>query len=113
MDGIFLVSRHDVENTPSTFWLPGVLGDPKNSILFVGYCDPSTPGGKLAAQQDETFEFDAVDVIQKQRQKFVNLISVATPTGDELYPTPKKFLLPLFCTMETRKREWFKQNLKD
>lgn len=35
-----------------------MIGDPKQSIFFVGYADPGTPGGRLkAAQPGETFAF--------------------------------------------------------
>ena len=36
-----------IENTPSYLLSSLMLGNNKNSIVFVGYCDPSTPGGKL------------------------------------------------------------------
>jgi Cft2 family RNA processing exonuclease len=37
-----------------------LLGDERNSIFFVGYADPDSPGGRLkAAKQGETFVFSA------------------------------------------------------
>ena len=39
-----------------------MLSDDRNSILFVGYCDPSTPGGQLIeAEHGSSFEFEAFD----------------------------------------------------
>jgi predicted metal-dependent RNase len=48
VQGIYLVSSGMlVEQTPSYVMASSMLGDDRNCILFVGYCDPSTPGGKL------------------------------------------------------------------
>ncbi|MEM8953336.1 MAG: MBL fold metallo-hydrolase [Verrucomicrobiota bacterium] len=42
------------ENTVSNAFARNFLPDPRHSILFVGYADPNTPGGKiLEAQQGE------------------------------------------------------------
>ena len=117
MDGIFLVSSGMmVENTPSYVLASGLLGDPKNSILFVGYCDPSTPGGKLlATQKDETFEFDAVDVIQKKEAKVCKFDLSGHANRDELLSYAKK-ISPRSVILhhgDPEAREWFKQNLND
>lgn len=46
------------ENTAAHDLAVRMMGDPKQSIFFVGYADPSTPGGRLkAAQPGETFVF--------------------------------------------------------
>lgn len=45
---IFVISSGMmVENTPSYNIAACLLGNAKNSICFVGYCDPETPGGQL------------------------------------------------------------------
>jgi Cft2 family RNA processing exonuclease len=94
----------------------GLLGDPKNSILFVGYCDPSTPGGKLlATQEDETFEFEAVDVIQKTEAKVCKFDLSGHANRDELLSYAKK-ISPRSVILhhgDPEAREWFKQNLND
>jgi len=36
-----------VERTPSYTLASGLLGTARNTIGFVGFCDPDTPGGKL------------------------------------------------------------------
>ena len=55
-----------VEHTPSYVMASSMLGDQRNSILFVGYCDPSTPGGKLLANRnDSSFEFEAYNHIEQ------------------------------------------------
>ena len=37
------------EKTPSYTLASGLLGHARNTIGFVGFCDPDTPGGKLLA----------------------------------------------------------------
>ncbi|MDR1283333.1 MAG: MBL fold metallo-hydrolase [Opitutaceae bacterium] len=36
-----------VENTPSYMLASGLVGHARNTVGFVGYCDPDTPGGEL------------------------------------------------------------------
>ncbi len=53
-----------VENTPSYHVAAGLLEDMKNSICFVGYCDPDTPGGQLLAKKDgQKMVFDSLDQV--------------------------------------------------
>lgn len=55
-----------VERTPSYTLASGLLGNARNTIGFVGYCDPDTPGGKLlATAPGRTFAFSAIDVKAK------------------------------------------------
>lgn len=55
-----------VERTPSYLLASGLLGHARNTIGFVGYCDPDTPGGQLlAAKPGDEFVFDAVSVKTK------------------------------------------------
>jgi Cft2 family RNA processing exonuclease len=52
-----------VANTPSYTLASGLLGHARNTIGFVGYCDPDTPGGQLlAAKPGDDFLFDAAHV---------------------------------------------------
>ncbi len=71
MQGIYLVSSGMlVEHTPSYVMASTLLGDERNSILFVGYCDPSTPGGQLLqAEHGSPFEFEAYNQIESIRAK--------------------------------------------
>ena len=40
-----------------------MLGDDRNGIFFIGYCDPNTPGGQLLESGlGDEFLFDAVDI---------------------------------------------------
>ena len=55
-----------VERTPSYTLASGLLGHARNTIGFVGFCDPDTPGGKLlATAPGKTFTFAAIDVKAK------------------------------------------------
>jgi len=55
-----------VERTPSYTLASGLLGNARNTIGFVGYCDPDTPGGKLlATAPGKSFTFSAIDVKAK------------------------------------------------
>ncbi|MDB6169462.1 MAG: beta-lactamase domain protein [Verrucomicrobia bacterium] len=55
-----------VEKTPSYTLASGLVGHARNTIGFVGYCDPDTPGGRLlAAKPGDTFVFEAANVKAK------------------------------------------------
>ncbi|OHE74582.1 MAG: hypothetical protein A2Y14_00790 [Verrucomicrobia bacterium GWF2_51_19] len=59
---IYVVSSGMViENTPSYMVAAALLGSKQNSICFVGYCDPETPGGKLlVCEHNEPFFFETI-----------------------------------------------------
>lgn len=61
--GVFVLSSGMlVERTPSYMLASTLLAHTRNSICFVGYCDPDTPGGKLLGKRPgETFLFDVLD----------------------------------------------------
>jgi len=63
-NGLYIVSSGMlVENTPSYALASGLLGHHRNTIGFVGYCDPDTPGGQLlAAKPGDDFLFETVHV---------------------------------------------------
>jgi Cft2 family RNA processing exonuclease len=59
-----------VERTPSYSLASGLLGHERNTIGFVGYCDPDTPGGKLlATPHGQDFVFSAIDVRTKVKAR--------------------------------------------
>ena len=66
-NGLYIASSGMmVERTPSYVLASGLLGNARNTIAFVGYCDPDTPGGQLlATRPGEEFLFEAVHVKQK------------------------------------------------
>lgn len=50
-----------VPGTPSHGIAAALLGEARNAICFVGYCDPDTPGGQLlAARRGEPFVFPEI-----------------------------------------------------
>ncbi len=63
-NGLYIVSSGMmVERTPSYALASGLLGQARNTIGFVGYCDPDTPGGALlGAHPGDDFLFKAVNV---------------------------------------------------
>ena len=70
-NAIYLISSGMVvERTPSYTLASGLLGQARNTIGFVGYCDPDTPGGAiLASKPGETFVFDAAKVKTKVKAR--------------------------------------------
>ena len=59
-----------VERTPSYTLASGLVGHARNTIGFVGYCDPDTPGGKLlAAKHGDTFIFETAHVKAKVKAR--------------------------------------------
>jgi Cft2 family RNA processing exonuclease len=66
-NGLYIVSSGMVvERTPSYMLASGLLGHARNTIGFVGYCDPDTPGGQLlASRPGDEFVFKAVNVKAK------------------------------------------------
>ena len=94
----------------------GLLGDSKSSILFVGYCDPSTPGGQLLnSEKNQSFDFDAVDVIQKIRASVCKFDLSGHANREELVSYAKK-ISPRAVILhhgDPDARDWFKQNLED
>lgn len=61
--GIYILSSGMlVQRTPSYQIASTLLAHGRNSICFVGYCDPDTPGGKLLeTPPGKTFVFDTLD----------------------------------------------------
>jgi len=62
-NGIYLVSSGMVvERTPSYLVASCLVGNAHNTLAFVGYCDPDTPGGHLLETRNgEKFLFAALD----------------------------------------------------
>lgn len=55
-------------HTPSYTAAAALLQDPRSALFFVGYCDPSTPGGALLETADgEAFLFEAIDHVAEVR----------------------------------------------
>ncbi len=59
-----------VERTPSYTLASGLLGNARNTIGFVGYCDPDTPGGHLlASKPGDNFVFETAHVKAKVKAR--------------------------------------------
>ena len=59
-----------VERTPSYTLASGLLGGARNTIGFVGYCDPDTPGGQLlASKPGDNFVFETAHVKAKVKAR--------------------------------------------
>src|SRR5450631_1328810 len=59
-----------VERTPSYTLASGLVSHARNTVGFVGYCDPDTPGGKLlAAKPGDEFLFKTANVKAKLKAR--------------------------------------------
>lgn len=72
---IYLVSSGMIsEHTPSYKVASEIIGDSKNAVMYVGYCDPETPGGKLLNMaHGDPFTFEVLDKVvplNAQRYQF-------------------------------------------
>lgn len=70
-NGLYVISSGMmVEKTPSYTLASGLLGHARNTIGFVGFCDPDTPGGKLLlAKPGDTFVFESAHVQTKVKAR--------------------------------------------
>lgn len=104
-----------VEHTPAYNVASCLLKDNKNSICFVGYCDPSTPGGKLLqTQPNEVFKFEEWDYSIPVRAKVEKFDLSGHADRDDLYQfvlaqKPKKVVL---SHGDDDARNWFIQKFK-
>lgn len=74
-----------VENTPSYVLASGLLGHARNTIGFVGYCDPDTPGGQLlTAKPGDDFLFEAAHVRTKVKARIERFELSGHADRDEL-----------------------------
>ena len=115
MKGIFLVSSGMmVEHTPSYVVASGLLGNDRNSILFVGYCDPDTPGGQLlATQPGQPFTFEEIDCVEQVRAKIRQFDLSGHADRDELVALARK-LSPKTTFLhhgDPHSRAWFANEL--
>ena len=117
MKGIFLVSSGMmVEHTPSYIIASGLIGSDRNSILFVGYCDPDTPGGQLLTNQTgQPFEFEEIDCVEPVRAKIRQFDLSGHADRDELLALARK-LSPKTTFLhhgDPHSRTWFANELAE
>jgi len=116
MQGIYLVSSGMmVENTPSYMLASSMLGDDRNGVFFVGYCDPNTRGGQLLTlTQGDPFVFEAVDIQTQIRSTLRQYDLSGHADRDELLAyarsvSPRRIVLH---HGDPDSRAWFGQQLE-
>ena len=115
--GLYIVSSGMlVERTPSYALASGLLGHARNTIGFVGYCDPDTPGGKLlAAKPGASFLFDAFDLRAKVRARVERFeLSGHAERGELLEFAVQTRARSIVLTHgDPDARDWFKSQLAE
>ena len=117
VQGIYVVSSGMVvAHTPSYMLSSCLVGSPKHSICFVGYCDPDTPGGQLqAASHGSQFLFEALDVRVKIRASIERFEFSGHAERDELLDyavqcNPRSIVL---THGDPEARAWFAEQLAE
>ena len=104
-----------VENTPSYMAAAALLGSHQNTLCFVGYCDPDTPGGKLLkTRQGDPFLFKALrkTVPVTARIETFDLSSHADREDlldEAMRRNPRAIVL---THGDQEARDWFKEQIK-
>ena len=115
--GLYIVSSGMlVERTPSYALASGLLGHARNTIGFVGYCDPDTPGGKLlATPPGANFLFEAVDVRAKVKARVERFeLSGHAERGELLeFAVQTKARSIVLTHGDPDARDWFKSQLTE
>lgn len=105
-----------VEKTPSYALASGMLGHAHNTIGFVGYCDPDTPGGALlAAKHGEEFLFDAVNIKTTIRAKVERFELSGHADREELmqYAVQTQARSIVLTHGDPEARAWFVQQINE
>lgn len=114
-NALFIISSGMlVENTPSYTLASGLIGHARNTIGFVGYCDPDTPGGKLLlAKPGEDFLFEKIAVRAKLKARIERFELSGHADREELlefalHTTPRTIVL---THGDPEARQWFAQQI--
>lgn len=114
-NAIYIVSSGMmVERTPSYAFASGMIGNARNTIGFVGYCDPETPGGHLlATKPGEDFLFEAVHVKSKLKAHVERFELSGHADREELaeFAVQTTARVVVLTHGETAARAWFTQKL--
>ena len=103
-----------VERTPSYALASGLVGHARNTIGFVGYCDPDTPGGKLlATPPGGNFLFEAFDFKAKVKARVERFeLSGHAERGELLeFAVQTKARSIVLTHGDPGARDWFKGEL--
>ena len=115
MPGIFVCSSGMlVEHTPSWKVAASLLPFNENTICFVGYCDPDTPGGKLLEKKPgDKFRFDSLDLKLPLRARLRKFDLSGHASRDELlnFAKSKEPRSIVLTHGDPEAREWFNHAL--
>ncbi|WP_043588837.1 MBL fold metallo-hydrolase [Geminisphaera colitermitum] len=105
-----------VENTPSYTLASGMVGHARNTVAFVGFCDPDTPGGQLLkSAPGDSFLFKTAHVKAKIKARIERFELSGHADRDELLQfavqTSARSLVLTHGDPEAR--AWFKQQLAE
>jgi Cft2 family RNA processing exonuclease len=113
--GIYLLSSGMlVENTPSYNVGACLIHNGKNTICFVGYCDPDTPGGKLLrTQPNEEFLFEGLNYQARLKASIHHFDLSGHADREELltFATHCKARDIVLTHGDGESRRWFLENL--
>ncbi len=104
-----------VENTPSYTLASGLLGHSRNTVAFVGYCDPETPGGKLQqSKHGDTFVFETIQVQTKIAAKVERFELSGHADREELlqFAVQTQARSIVLAHGEPEARAWFQRELE-
>jgi predicted metal-dependent RNase len=103
-----------VERTPSYILASGLVGHSRNTIGFVGYCDPDTPGGKLLkANQGDTILFETSNVKAKLKARVERFELSGHADREELleFAVQSEARCIVLTHGDQPARDWFAQQL--
>ena len=103
-----------VERTPSYTLASGLVGHARNTIGFVGFCDPDTPGGKLlATKAGGTFHFETAGVKARVRARIEQFELSGHAERDELlqFAVQTKARSIVLTHGDPGARDWFSRQL--
>lgn len=103
-----------VERTPSYTLASGLVGHARNTIGFVGYCDPETPGGQLlASKPGDDFLFKAANVKAKVKARVERFELSGHADREELaeFAVQTTARVVVLTHGDPQARAWFQQEL--
>lgn len=114
-NGLYIISSGMlVEKTPSYVLASGLLGQARNTIGFVGYCDPDTPGGRLlGSKPGDTFVFEAAHVQTKVKARIERFELSGHADREELlsFAVQTQARTIVLTHGDAPAREWFRTQL--
>lgn len=115
--GLYIISSGMlVERTPSYTLASGLVGHARNTIGFVGYCDPETPGGQLQlAKPGDTFLFEAANVRAKIKARVERFELSGHADREELleFAVQTQARSIVLTHGDQAARDWFSQQLAE